>query len=74
MIMRDIIVLCGSLEEWDRLYKFIEENNECNYISSIKKYGRTFMNQNDVGIVISCASEKAQFKLQLTFETRDYVV
>ena len=73
--MNHVIVFCKDQEETERLFAFINANED-DY-KFIRKYRRsmTFSNlRKDDGRVFSCNSEKAEFRLRLMFNTQNYVV
>lgn len=71
-MIKHVIIYARTNSERDRLDKFISEN-EGSY-TFIRNYIRADGTMKDLGGVYSCVSEKAQFKIRLMFEGRDYVV
>lgn len=71
-MMRHVIIHTRTAVEKKRLVKFVNDNED-DY-AFIRRYIRADGSYGDVGDVIACATEKAQFKIRLMFEGRDYVV
>jgi len=71
-MIRHVIIHARTIAEKIRLAKFLSDNED-NY-TFIRKYIRADGSYGDVGDVYACATEKAQFKIRLMFEGRDYVV
>lgn len=73
-MIRNIIVFTRSDAERIRLNKFVEENeNDYKFIRGYNRSGN-WLNLDSIGRIYSCISEKAQFKIRLMFECKDYVV
>ncbi len=72
MTIRHIIVFSRSSEDHERFQKFLLEN-EAEY-TYIRSYIRADGTMKDIGVIYACATEKAEFKLRLMFETKDYIV
>lgn len=68
-----IIVFCNSAADVTRLFDFVRENED-DY-KFIRKYRRSdFRRIDSDGRVFSCKDGKAEFKMRLMFDTRNYVV
>ncbi len=71
-MIKHVIIYTRTTVEENRLTKFLIDNED-DY-TFIRKYVRADGSYSDVGDVYACATEKAQFKIRLMFEGRDYVV
>lgn len=73
--MNYLIVFCKDQEETERLFAFVNANED-DY-KFIRKYRRAMIFReirNDDGRVFKCSDEKAEFRMRLMFNTRNYVI
>lgn len=75
--MRNVIVYCRDKDEVQRLFAFVQANEE-DY-KFVRKYRRAidFSNKFDTredGRVFSCKDDKAEFRMRLMFDTKNYVI
>jgi len=71
-MIKHVIIYARTADELDRLTKFLSDNED--HYTFVRDYIRAGGTIRDRGGVYSCISEKAQFKIRLMFESRDYVV
>ena len=73
--MNHLIVFCENKDEIERLFAFVNANED-DY-KFIRKYRRSMtfrdIRKND-GRVFSCSNDKAEFRMRLMFNTQNYVV
>lgn len=73
--MRHVIVYCDGPGDVERLFEFVREHED-DY-KFIRKYRRS-MTVRNLGVldgrVFSCKDEKAEFKMRLMFNTKNFVI
>lgn len=75
--MNNVIVFCEDKDDVQRLFDFVRLN-EGDY-KFVRKYRRAigFGNRYDTkedGRIFRCKDDKAEFRMRLMFDTKDYVI
>ena len=75
--MSYVIVFCEGKDEVERLFDFVNLNED-DY-KFVRKYRRAigFSNRYDLkedGRIFRCKDDKAEFRMRLMFDTKDYVI